>query len=73
MPNELVVPEDMHPREILQEIVAYLRDEAAKFDGCIAEGEALGEDVRWAKVKRMSVNTMADRVERGEWLDRRDA
>jgi hypothetical protein len=66
--GEIVVPEDMPPAEIVRGIVTYLRKEAAAFDHCISEGEALGEDVRWAKVKRMSVGAMADRVEAGKWL-----
>jgi hypothetical protein len=66
--GEIVVPEDMPPAEIVRGIVAYLRKEAAAFDHCISEGEALGEDMRWAKVKRMSVGVMAERVGRGDWL-----
>jgi len=52
---------------VIGKVVSYLRKEAAAFDGVITEGEALGEDVRWAKVKRMSVNAMADRIDRGDW------
>lgn len=68
MPNEIVVPDDMSPEKVVRGIVAYLRKESASFDRCIEEGEALQEDVRWARVKRMSLNVMADRIERGEWL-----
>jgi hypothetical protein len=51
----------------VRKVVAYLRKEAVSFDRCVEEGEALGEDVRWARVKKMAVNTMADRIERGDW------
>jgi hypothetical protein len=51
---------------IIRKVVAYLRKEAAKFDEAIAEGEQLGQDP-WAKVKRMSVYAMADRIELGDW------
>lgn len=56
MANEIVVPDDLTREEIVGGIVAYLRREALK------------EDMRWAKVKRMSVAWMAERVERGDWL-----
>jgi len=52
---------------VIGKVVSYLRKEAAKFDDVIKEAEALNEDVRWAKVKQMSVNAMADRIERGDW------
>lgn len=68
MANEIVVPDDLTREEIVGGIVAYLRREAAAFDRCIEEGEALKEDMRWARVKRMSVAWMAERVERGDWL-----
>lgn len=68
MANEIVVPDGMSPEEIVRGVVAYLRAEAAAFDRCIEEGEALKEDMRWARVKRMSAAWMAERVERGDWL-----
>jgi len=52
---------------VIGKVVSYLRKEAAKFDDLIKEGEDHGGDVTWAKVKRASVNAMADRVMRGDW------
>jgi hypothetical protein len=51
----------------IRKVVDYLRKEAAKFDELIKEGEDHGGDVTWAKVKRMTLNVMADRIERGDW------
>lgn len=68
MANEIVVPDGMSAEEVVRGIVDYLEEEAERFDACILEGEALGEDVRWAKVKRMSVRWMAERVASGYWL-----
>lgn len=68
MANEIIVPNGMTTEDAVSRIVAYLRKQAAAFDKVIEEADAAGEDSRAAKVKRMSVNVMADRVERGEWM-----
>jgi hypothetical protein len=54
--------------EVILKVVAYLRKEATAFDCVLTEELAAGLDASYAQVKRRAIQTMADRIEAGEWL-----